>query len=111
MAHQQAQSSFFKLAAEIRQQIYGDLYPDGVHFLLVDGVPRLTRCEGADDDSDRRPGGNAGYFDPLWARRVESSWGCHWRCEEAYLNMKEGQVTGSHQDAPAIPELLACKRL
>ncbi|KAF6804197.1 hypothetical protein CMUS01_14909 [Colletotrichum musicola] len=71
MKHQQAESRFFGLAAETRQQIYGYLYPHGFHFVLVNGVPCLTPCEGPDDDSDRRPNNSeAGYFCPLWAQRI-----------------------------------------
>ncbi|KAF6833841.1 hypothetical protein CPLU01_05291 [Colletotrichum plurivorum] len=112
MRHQQAESRFFGLAAETRQQIYGYLYPHGFHFVLVNGVPRLTPCEGADDDSDRRPSNSeAGYLCPLWTQRVNSSWGCHWRCEEAYLNRRRANCLVGNKYAHDIPELRACKKL
>ncbi|KAF6813108.1 hypothetical protein CSOJ01_04794 [Colletotrichum sojae] len=112
MKHQQAESRFFGLAAETRQQIYGYLYPHGFHFVLVNGVPRLTPCEGPDDDSDRRPNDSeAGYLCPLWTQRVNSSWGCHWRCEEAYLNRRRANCLVGNTYAHDIPELRACKKL
>ncbi|KAF4413486.1 hypothetical protein CFRS1_v009336 [Colletotrichum fructicola] len=49
------------------------------------------------------------FDDPVWIRRVESSWGCHWKCEEIYLNGAEGDDRISHM--PLLSLLLTSKTM
>ncbi|EQB45296.1 hypothetical protein CGLO_15846 [Colletotrichum gloeosporioides Cg-14] len=65
-------------------------------------------CQGA-DDSSRYLTDKPEYENPRWIRRVDSTWGCHWRCEERYLDGLEGQATPIHM--LLLPFLLSSKGL
>ncbi|KAF4831605.1 hypothetical protein CGCTS75_v005098 [Colletotrichum tropicale] len=66
-------------------------------------------CQGADDSSHRFIADGPEFENPRWVRRVDSSWGCHWRCEERYLDGVEGQASAIHM--PLLPLLLSSKAL
>lgn len=38
---------------------------------------------------ERKPTDDPRASDPIWGRRVASSWGPHWECEEVALYMKQ----------------------
>ncbi|KAL3291008.1 hypothetical protein RB213_002661 [Colletotrichum asianum] len=99
----------FDLPLEVRQNIYRTLCGTETHLFLLDGDLQIMECQGADDSSHRFIAAEPEYQNPRWARRVDSSWGCHWRCEERYLDGAEGQATAIHM--PLLPLLLSSKRL
>jgi hypothetical protein len=92
----QLQSKFFASPTEIRHAIYAHIIPDGVHLLLCDNTFRLLPCvqraNDGDPDCDSRkshddvPDSNT--LDTLYPRRLQSSWGEHWRCEENMLKKR-----------------------
>ncbi|KAK8102369.1 hypothetical protein PG984_015515 [Apiospora sp. TS-2023a] len=103
----QSSSRLFIVPIEIRRAIYADLIETvGVHMSLSSqGRFRLTRCFdpdlGAEHVGDeRRPGGYSDPDDRIWARRLASTWGPHWQCEESALVRDE--------DEPGYYEILDC---
>ncbi|KAK8051499.1 hypothetical protein PG993_002884 [Apiospora rasikravindrae] len=46
--------------------------------------------------------------DPVWARRMSSTWNEHWRCEEAMLANRE---KGNKSSTLFLPSLLTCRRM
>jgi hypothetical protein len=88
---QQAPSPLLALPLELRQAIYSQLLPHGIHLSLRDKQPHLSVCvqpdsnhghwgqERCDAASRTRPYSDP---DPVWAKRLQSTWGPHWECEE-----------------------------
>ncbi|KAF2253803.1 hypothetical protein BU26DRAFT_561075 [Trematosphaeria pertusa] len=110
----QVGSKFFSAPLEIRQMIYGYIFPYGVHAYLRQGKLHSSACveprangdydggERRDESSDWRTPG------PIWSRRLQSSWGPHWKCEEVALSM--GRSWEAAGDADMVM-LRACKRM
>jgi hypothetical protein len=85
------QSPLLALPLELRQAIYAHLLPHGIHLTLLNEQPHLSTCvqpdpnhgqwgqERCDAASIMRPHSDP---DPVWARRLQSTWGPHWECEE-----------------------------
>jgi hypothetical protein len=79
------------LPLELRQAIYAHLLPHGLHLSLRNHQPYLSACvqpepnhgheggERCDAASTARPYSDP---DPVWAKRLQSTWGAHWECEE-----------------------------
>uniref|UniRef100_L2FZF4 DUF7730 domain-containing protein n=2 Tax=Colletotrichum fructicola (strain Nara gc5) TaxID=1213859 RepID=L2FZF4_COLFN len=101
-------SPLFDLPLEVRHHIYRTLWGTATHLFLLDGDLQIMECQGA-DDSSRYPADEPEYENPKWIRRVDSTWGCHWRCEERYLDGAEGQATAIHMSL--LPLLLSSKWL
>jgi hypothetical protein len=115
----QHQCKFFAAPTEIRQVIYAHLIPDRIHLSLCKNEIRLSACvqrdkddnpdcmymqlDGADILSDSH------LKDAVYARRVQSSWGPHWRCEEAAYHMEEDCKTNYSETAMVLLRL--CKRM
>lgn len=98
----QSQSPFFRLALELRQVIYSHLLPDAIDVFMQDDKVITSACVMPEqtwdlDGSERRTAQDSledfrwiqerQITKPLpkdhtWARRVRSTWGPHWRCEE-----------------------------
>ena len=91
----QVDSPFFSLPLEIRDAIYAYLIPNNiaVHLSSRLGNVAITRClapviSGYLDGSERFPGGDEPTNSrdiprkAIWMRRLRSSWGPHWKCEE-----------------------------
>lgn len=112
----QSTSCLFRVPIEIRRAIYADLVDiAGIHISLSSqGGVRLTRCLGPDlgaenSGDERRPRGHD-PDDRIWARRVASTWGPHWECEETALAKDQK----GHQDIHTTLRgsfLIICKRL
>ncbi|KAH7076787.1 hypothetical protein BKA63DRAFT_290200 [Paraphoma chrysanthemicola] len=116
----QTKSAFFTAPTEIRHAIYAYLLPDRTHLYLRDGKPWFSPCvqdeEDADPDCFRQRMHVAGCItnpfaansDCLYAHRLMSSWGPHWRCEETATEMQNSRRMSSD----AIPRalFLTCKR-
>ncbi|KAB5584814.1 hypothetical protein GE09DRAFT_4867 [Coniochaeta sp. 2T2.1] len=138
MENRQEQSPFFSLPAEIRDDIVARLIPDAVHAIIRQGphgkVVTITPClnpltKGVLDGGERHPGpddpGHPGDAFPgegrkdrestkVYMRRLRSSWGLHWECEEAatgmrYLNRKACRT--AEKGHPTMAMLLVCKAM
>lgn len=116
-ANLQLGSRLFSAPLEIREAIYEYLVPDGVHVYLHRDNLRLSRCVqphlgddlwgGERQEADSPYSGAATFSDPVWARRLRSSWGPHWKCEEKMLGTHRSRQTVHDVD---ISSLYACKR-
>ncbi|KAL0942066.1 uncharacterized protein CTRU02_204829 [Colletotrichum truncatum] len=100
-------SPFFTAPVEVRHQIYSMLLGTETHIFLHEGQLHTVPCQGPDDESWRRPQSDTNKEDPQWARRVDSYWGCHWKCEEVYLDGLEKPEEASHM--PLLSLLLCSK--
>jgi hypothetical protein len=83
----QPTSALLRLPAELRHETYSYILPDGIHVRLVRGEIYFSPCL---ERSHPRPSphidGQERRSDKddvsRWARRLDSSWGPHWMCEE-----------------------------
>jgi hypothetical protein len=100
----QQRSKFCSAPLEIRDAIYGYLMPRGVHAYLRQGIFHVFACvepyvddgEISDDQDEETNVGALRYLsDPTWVRRLQSSWGPHWRCEEVALGNDHSHETAS----------------
>lgn len=123
-ANSQEQCQLFRVPLEIRQYIYA-LFINrwGYHIVSsLDGELALTPCLGAslfngEIGKERRfsafarPGSE--YY-RIYERRVASSWGPHWMCEEYWISGQAPVVTCKKKyglDIPLLyPFLGLCKR-
>jgi len=85
----------FNCPIEIRRAIYAQIIDtSGIHIVRTEqGNLRLCACVGPDlyaghTGSERRTTDDRSD-DPAWARRLISSWGPHWECEELLLRADE----------------------
>lgn len=104
-------SSFFTIPIELRRAVYAYLFdPAGHHIQYVvggDGVRhfRLTTCTAPTKSGEeergherygreRNPDGQLFYpGGPIYKRRLLSSWGPHWMCEELACHFRDGEVS------------------
>lgn len=107
-------SSFFAFPIELRRAVYAELFDlAGQHIQYIvggDGVHRfrLTPCtaptrsdEEERDGSERNPEKTLPFASgPIYQRRLLSSWGPHWMCEELAFHLQDGE--GSTQAADEI---------
>ncbi|KAF2650552.1 hypothetical protein K491DRAFT_128108 [Lophiostoma macrostomum CBS 122681] len=115
----QLKSKFFALPAELRVAIYAYSVPDQLHiFLREDGFFRFLRCmqRGKDDDPDcesQRSNDKEIWkdpsSDPVCGRRLRSSWGPHWRCEEYAMQMQEADE--ARHATTMVTLFHVCKRI
>jgi hypothetical protein len=101
----QPQSALLRLPAELRHDIYSYLLPDGIHAHLRGGKLNLSPCLEHSylrrnlylDGDERDPAAQRGWTPtrgyptdtPTHLRRLESTWGPHWMCEEQFSESKE----------------------
>ena len=83
----QPKSALLRLPAELRHQVYLYILPDGIHIRLHGSELNLSPClEQPQPRTSPHVGGYErkpdGYGDILWGRRLDSTWGPHWMCEE-----------------------------
>ncbi|KAH7253435.1 hypothetical protein B0J15DRAFT_560777 [Fusarium solani] len=97
--------------AEIRHIIYEHLLPHGIHVFRQGAGLCCSACVGAsgddEDGSERQTTGDS-MSDTVWARRLASSWGPHWLCEELALSMDKAQRPVSRVD---LAIAFTCKQL
>lgn len=106
----QASSRLFFIPIEVRREIYLHLVnKPGVHIIRTDaGELRLSPCldPGENDrniGAERSPNSPGGFLNiaeilpttysgrqELWGRRLASSWGPHWECEELLIRKGPG---------------------
>jgi hypothetical protein len=113
----QLQSKFFTAPAEIRFAIYAYLVPETVHLFLSERGLRLSLCVQRDQDdhpdcANRMPNSEKLNIDyphvgPIYVARLRSTWGEHWRCEEASAQIQYDK----NFDKCADPLLLVCKQM
>ncbi|KAK4113247.1 hypothetical protein N656DRAFT_778773 [Canariomyces notabilis] len=93
-------SSFFAIPIELRRAVYAHLLSTaGQHIQYItgdDGIHhfRLTPCivsakwdEEELDGTERNPDKLYWVWGPIYKRRLSSSWGPHWMCEELAFNL------------------------
>ncbi|OAQ64372.1 hypothetical protein VFPPC_05651 [Pochonia chlamydosporia 170] len=110
----QLQSCLFHLPVEIRRHIFSYIVDQGVHVYLNNGRICISTCvtpQPSDDYFcfDRRSSG-----DPpgeVWARRLDSPWALHWRCEEVALRLNADQINlkACHDATGALMQ--SCRRV
>ncbi|KAH7067752.1 hypothetical protein FB567DRAFT_541629 [Paraphoma chrysanthemicola] len=109
----QMQCTLFKLPLELRHAIYAYLVPYGIHINIRQGVFYLSICV--------QPRPHASYYgaererskyshgpDPIYPRRLRSSWGPHWKCEEIALRTNH---TVEALRESSMDFMLACKMM
>ncbi|KAF2692021.1 hypothetical protein K458DRAFT_411703 [Lentithecium fluviatile CBS 122367] len=116
----------FLTPSEIRLAIYAYLMPSQIHIFSHKNALRLSACiQQPKDEVDpnccsrmtlKERENHVHYAppDPMYTRRLASSWGTHWRCEEAAKwgrgedawKQKEG---GCNEDI--MPLLLTCRQM
>jgi hypothetical protein len=114
----QPKSKFFAAPAEIRYEIYAYLLPEQMHLSLCEKGFRLLPCAQRDKDDDPDCFGqrtnNANLLtnplaDPIYALRLRSSWGSHWRCEETAIQLQNNRETKYNNITMAL--FLVCKQM
>ena len=105
-------SRLFLAPYDIRRAIYVHLITNQVHVFLRQGKIHLSVCVEPSPAGDhygfeRRTSGDLSS-DTIWARRLRSSWGPHWKCEEvaSRINDNYGAAYGIN-----VAVLLVCKRM
>lgn len=122
MTDPQLQSGFFRLPIELRDEIYRRLDLPAFHLCRQGQRIVLSTCKTPnpsheDDGSERhrsvypslnpadylRFSNSADYLvsKPEWARRLRSTWGPHWACEESLAD----------EGAGVASRMLVCKRM
>jgi hypothetical protein len=125
-ADQRLQSLFlWKLPLELRQRIYKVAWQmDGpARHIFVEGgrfahAPCVTDHDAAEDErqvtmekiwADRNL--DWGTANPRWARRFISTWGDHWKCEEALMGATAAAEGRDPVLTPFLTILLTCKQM
>lgn len=114
----QPRNEFFTLPTELRHAIYRFLIPDKVHLSINSSSIQLSPCIQCDGDHEatgfcRTQSRHHLLNDRMHTkecalvRRLQSSWGWHWRCEEQAQGMQVN--TGENLDDSLMTLLLACK--
>jgi hypothetical protein len=119
-------SALLHTPTELRHQIFQYLIPERLHLRLLPQGYVLSQCLGPCEDGIWRDGkvraaevlrqADSGFVgrkpstfsdtlsDPAWARRLQSSWGFHSRCEELVQSK-------SCEEKPHTSSLLVCKKM
>ena len=114
----QRQSAFLRLPMDVRRQIYDNVFNDAnltQHVYVKDGRYTHTPCITDHNAPDERQVEIENLFpidatclkDPVWSRRLLSSWVNHWRCEEAAVATA---AKGALTPTPVWSLLVCCKR-
>ena len=83
----QHESKLLSVPAEIRGEIYAHIFQGQTHAFMSQGRLHLSVClrpslgDDCHDGRERRTMAERS-LDTRWARRLQSSWGSHWECEE-----------------------------
>ncbi|KAH7165279.1 hypothetical protein EDB81DRAFT_838087 [Dactylonectria macrodidyma] len=122
-AQPQSDSALMQLPSEIRNVIFQQVWQDaGVsqHILLQGDRYVLARCvtdHAASDDlmDECAKYRRSNFDDPLMSRRLLSSWGNHWKCEELYQSTRQPSTrkasTRQTQSSPFLTIMLTCSQL
>ncbi|KAI0522229.1 hypothetical protein F5B22DRAFT_466099 [Xylaria bambusicola] len=97
--HPQRESRLLSAPVEIRRAIYAMIIPREIHAFLSRGRLRLSVClepnlgDDSHDGRERRSGTDHEGISK-WARRLRSSWGPHWECEETSHARYQSNIHG-----------------
>ncbi|KAH3950607.1 hypothetical protein HBH53_072160 [Parastagonospora nodorum] len=87
----QTNSRLLQAPYDIQRQIFNYLLPRDVHVFMHEDILRISECVGCPEADEYYSGlereKDVGY--DVWARRLKSTWGRHWKCEET---MREGKA-------------------
>ncbi|KAG6041221.1 hypothetical protein E4U41_005504 [Claviceps citrina] len=111
----QHQSPLLRLPAELRRHIYAYIVPEQAHLFHDErGNIRAATCVTPSPSSadhycfDRRSLGDPSTA--VWARRLRSPWGRHWRCEEVAKRLHRHGHDGLPQHDAAVALMNCCRR-
>lgn len=118
-ADPQCQSALLRLPIEVRVRIYDEVLEEAgrtQHVYVKDGRYTHTACVTDHDAPDERQvevekiyNTNKRFLNnPVWSRRLLSSWSNHWRCEESAV---AATADGPPTPTPFLSLLLSCKRM
>lgn len=115
-ANPQTASALVQLPTEIKEMIFREIWKDaGVfqHLILrrgrVIGMKCVTDITAPDELQEScQTTGCTELRDPVLWRRLRSTWGCHWKCEELQQSRSKGR---GHEWSPFLPMLLICRQL
>jgi hypothetical protein len=116
----QLNSKLVQAPYDIRLQIFQHLIPDGIHVFFHGNALKVSQCIGC-PPADKVWSGEErkGDYDPAedykvrrqrWGRRLMSSWGPHWKCEELMMEEEENDDY-STSCGPVNALLRTCKQL
>ena len=108
-----ASISLLSLPLETRWEIYYYLTSSAVHIFLRDGTFFMSTCVVSikHDDQDlcgeeRMTTGDV-WTDTIWMRRIRSTWGSHWQCEELALRRRQNVISQADITSGTLPLLSA----
>lgn len=121
--NKQHQSAFFTTPTEIRHAIYANIVPDQIHVSCRETDDRISGrglrfspCVQLEKDGDadciKQRASKADWnadmnsWSPTFLRRLQSSWGPHWRCEETLFHANDNCTIKN-----ALAPLFVCKRM
>jgi hypothetical protein len=113
--HPQHESKLLSMPAEIRQAIYAQIFHGQTHAFLSQGRIHLSVCLQPNLGDDRHDGRERvttpdwRQDDPGWARRLRSTWGVHWECEEAAYGGRTD--LHEHRHYQTYDLFCACKKM
>jgi hypothetical protein len=115
-------SYLFSLATEIRWAIYFYFQPNAIHVWLRNGQVAISpyvepSMAGVLDGLERR-GHDCDLLSstksatcPIWVRRLLSSWGPHWQCEEVATYGHGVSCQNTSHNSAISTTLSVCKRM
>ncbi|KAF2808828.1 uncharacterized protein BDZ99DRAFT_40471 [Mytilinidion resinicola] len=96
----QLESRLLLAPYDIRRAIYVHLIPDRVHVVLREGKIHISACvqqtPGFDYDGLERQVPGDDRDEPVYARRLRSWWGPHWKCEEVAASVEHNYEAVFH---------------
>lgn len=112
LANPQLKCRVLSTPLEIRRMIYTYLFPHGIHARLHQGTfhlsPCIEPCTNNGPYGDNRHPAVSSPGNPVYKRRLQSSWGTHWRCEEVALGIEDAPEVSRKVD---MAILLACRKV
>ncbi|KAG5990027.1 hypothetical protein E4U43_004385 [Claviceps pusilla] len=122
LVDRQQQSPLVQLPAELARQIYAYIVPPQAHLYRDNATICAATCITPPSSNDYYCFDRRSHGDPstaVWARRLRSSWGGHWRCEEVAKRLHpdapnsrshgHGQRQTQHDSAIAL--MASCRRM
>jgi hypothetical protein len=116
----QLNSKLVQAPYDIRLQIFQYLIPEGIHVFFRGDALKVSECIGCPPVDKVWSGKERkGEYDPAekyqvreqrWRRRLMSSWGPHWMCEELMME-NEGGDGYNTSCGPVNALLRSCKQL
>ncbi|KAG5983196.1 hypothetical protein E4U55_000537 [Claviceps digitariae] len=114
LVDRQQQSPLLQLPAELSRQIYAYIVPPQAHLYRVDATICAATCITPRQSNDYYCFDRRSHGDPstaVWARRLSSSWGDHWRCEEVAKRLHLDTPNSQPQHDSAIALMASCRRI